>query len=107
MIVTGYQARTLLGLSAWTGRKVFQQPVKAALSRTDVVVGTFSGYECHLLHLDGQTPGVVVHAPWSFSPHCLSLSPSVCASGDTRNGEHHILLEVLGLWIGVCSTLCW
>ena len=29
MIVTGYQARTLLWLSAWTGRKVFQQPGKA------------------------------------------------------------------------------
>ena len=30
MIVTGYQARTLLGLSAWTGRKVFQQPDKGS-----------------------------------------------------------------------------
>ena len=32
MIVTGYQARTLLGLSAWTGRKVFQQPAKRTLN---------------------------------------------------------------------------
>ena len=31
MIVTGYQARTLLGLSAWTGRKVFQQPVNGTV----------------------------------------------------------------------------
>ena len=33
MIVTGYQARTLLGLSAWTGRKVFQQPVNALVGQ--------------------------------------------------------------------------
>ena len=32
MIVTGYQAKTLQGLSAWTGRKVFQQPVNGGSS---------------------------------------------------------------------------
>ena len=45
MIVTGYQARTLLGLSAWTGRKVFQQPVNGrVLAYSKLVAGAVSVY---------------------------------------------------------------